>query len=918
MSNCEHFAIISTMTQQGKELPPQYNPQETESRIYDLWEKSGYFNPDALPNKKGESFTVILPPPNANAPLHAGHALGRTIEDILVRFNRMRGKKTLWLPGTDHAGFETQVVFEKKLEKEGRSRFGMERDEFYKEIWDFVQNNKHVSEEGLKRLGASCDWSRNIFTLDPRIIEIVYETFEKMYADGLIYKGERISNWCIKHQTTLSDLETRYEEREDPLYYVKYGPFVLATVRPETKFGDTAVAVNPSDVRYQKYIGKEIEFDGLIGPVKLKVIADDAVDPEFGTGVVKVTPAHDPADYEIWLRHKDEIDGPKQVIDRYGKLNQFTGSYSGMKIKEAREKIVTDMKAKGILVKVDEHYKHNVQLCYKCGTVIEPLIMPQWFVAMTKTPAHGKSSLRDMAVEAVQSNEVRFLPGHFEKIFMHWMENLRDWPISRQIWWGIRIPVWYCLSCGEIKIRAAVRSRWFLVRHGVTDWNKDNKTQGETDIPLNEEGRAQARAVAEKLKDQNIELIISSPLSRAKETADIIASVINAEVVVDPELREKRSGEAEGMDREEAKNKYGDLYDYDRTAPNGESYRELETRVWAAFKNHKEQHGKKNVLIVSHGGTTRTLIGKIRNLTPEAMLARPSIKNCELVSIDVLNAPCEKCGGDLYEQDTDTLDTWFSSGQWPYATLMANSQNDLKNFFPTNVLVTAADILFFWVARMIMFSYYRTGKKPFSTVLLHGLVRDKDRQKMSKSKGNVIDPLGIIDVYGTDALRFALIFATAVESDLALSEDRIRGMKHFANKLWNIARFVLAQTNNKLIPSDNKLPEPKTDADREILEKMYGVIQTTTDYIEKLRLHEAAQTIYDFTWRELADKYIEASKTQLQNNELAENTCIILEYLLKTTVKLLHPFMPFVTEEIWQRAGFGSDPLLVAEWPKTQ
>jgi len=730
-------------------LEKAYDASAHEKKLYKEWEASGFFNPDDLPDQGGEPYCIIMPPPNANAPLHAGHALFLTIQDILIRFARMRGKRALWLPGTDHAGFETQVVFEKKLEKQGRSRFKMEREEFYKEIWDFVQENKHVSEEGMRRMGASCDWSRNVFTLDPRIVRIVYETFKKMHEDGLVYRGERIANWCTKHQTSLSDLETKYEEREDPLYYIAYGPFELATVRPETKFGDTAVAVNPKDERYKKFVGTEIEIETVLGTAKLKVIADDAVDPEFGTGVVKVTPAHDPADFEIWQRHKDEIPGPRQVIDKHGRMNELAGPYQGLKVGEARTRVAEDLEKKGLLVKTDLHYRHNVQLCYKCGTVIEPLIMPQWYVAVTKplplarhspkgaTAGDGRPSLRDMAVAAVESKTIAILPEWQEKIFMHWMKNLRDWPISRQIWWGIPIPVKYC-GCGEI-----------------------------------------------------------------------------------------------------------------------------------------------------------------------------------IVDIDDDVTKCPRCTSGELTRDPDTFDTWFSSGQWPYATLQASGTRDFETFFPTVVMETAYDILFFWVARMIMFSYYRTGKEPFRTVLIQGLVRDKDRQKMSKSKGNVVDPLGVIDTHGTDALRFALVFGSAPGTDIPLSEDKVRGMKHFANKLWNIARFILANTEQRHFALQEP-PEPKTDDDRAVLANLAETKERVTGHLDRFELHEAAQAAYHFAWHELADVYIEKSKGQLASDgvsatEHGERTREVLAYALRATIKLLHPFMPFVTEAIYQKLPRKDQPFLMVE-----
>ncbi len=727
-----------------KELEKAYNASATENRIYQMWLDSGFFNPDNLPNAKSrQSFTIVMPPPNANAPLHVGHALGLTIEDILIRYHRMAGKKSLWIPGTDHAGFETQVVFEKKLEKEDRSRLQMQRDEFYKEVWDFVQNNKHISEDGIKRLGASCDWSRNTFTLDPEVVKVVYGTFKQMYNDGLIFRGDRICNWCPRHQTALADLETKYEEREDEFYYFKYGPFTIGTARPETKFGDKYVVVHPEDERYKQFEhGQKIELEWINGPITTTVIKDDAVDREFGTGAMTITPWHDAVDFEIAQRHNLDME---PVIDKTDKLLPIAGEFAGQRIKNARPLIVEKLKAKGLLVKTEEKYKHNVQLCYKCNSVIAPTVIPQWYIAMTKPLPDGRPSLRDMAVAAVKSGEVKILSDRFEKIFMHWMDNIRDWPISRQIWWGVPIPVKYCRDCEHIMV-------------------------------------------------------------------------------------------------------------------------DTENSVTA----------------------------------------------------------CEKCSSSNIEAEQDTFDTWFSSGQWPYATLMANDAKtgrtgddaDLANFFPTQVMETGWDILFFWVARMVMLSYYRTGKAPFQTIFLHGLVRDKDRQKMSKSKGNVVDPLGVIDTYGTDALRFALVFSTAAGNDIPLAEEKIKGMKHFANKIWNIARFIMTNVDG-ITP---EAYEAKTEADKIILEKLTGTIASATKDLENFKLHEAAQAIYQFTWRELADVYIEQSKEQLQSAELADNTKQILLAQLTSILKLLHPFMPFITEEIWQNLKQNNlvetDILMVEQWPK--
>lgn len=715
------------------ELEKAYDHTKVEDKIYKAWEDSGYFNPD---NLTGTPYTIIMPPPNANAPMHLGHALFVTIEDILIRYKRMQGFKTLWQAGTDHAGFETQVVYEKKLEKEGRSRFGMKREDFYKEVWDFVQSNKHITETSLKRLGASCDWGRNIFTLDPEIVKVVYSTFKQMHADGLVYRDGRICNWCSKHQTGLADLETKYEERTEPFYYFKYGPFTIGTSRPETKFGDKYVVMHPEDTRYAQYKhGDKLEAEWINGHVTATIIKDSAVDMEFGTGVMTITPWHDAVDFEIAKRHNLD---KEQIIDLRGKLLPIAGEFSGMRTEEARPKIVEKLNSKGLLVKTDEAYKHNVQTCYKCNRIIEPQIVQQWYIAMTKPLPDGRPSLRDMAVNAINEKKVEIVTEKFEKTFRNWMDNIRDWPISRQIWWGIPIPAKFCIDCSEVII----------------------------------------------------------------DTESSISS-------------------------------------------------------------------------------------------------------------------CTQCKSTNLVQDPDTFDTWFSSGQWPFATLMANdvknNTTDFKTFFPTQVMETGWDIIFFWVARMIMLSYYKTGKPPFEKIYLHGLVRDKDRQKMSKSKGNVIDPLGIIDTYGTDALRFALIFSSAAGNDIPLAEEKIKGMKHFANKLWNIARYVISASNELQVTSEK--PVPQTDADKDIMAKLEEVIKSSTEHLENFRLHEAAQEIYHFTWKEFADVYIEASKLQLQNEKLKTSTLSTLNFTLLTCLKLLHPFMPFVTEEIWSKLN-QKNLLIIENWPK--
>ncbi|MFA5737160.1 MAG: valine--tRNA ligase [Candidatus Paceibacterota bacterium] len=699
-----------------------YNPTENESAIYELWEKSGYFTPENLPNATEGPFTIIMPPPNANGQIHAGHALFVTLEDIMIRYKRMKGFKTLWLPGTDHAGFETQVVYEKKLEKEGRSRFNMDRDKLHAEIIDFVQTYKKATEDGLRKLGASCDWTREKFTLDPDIIQTVYDTFKQMFDDGLIYRGKRIVNWCTKHQTSLSDLETLSENRKDKLYYIQYGPLVVATVRPETMFGDVAVAVNPNDERYKQYLGQELEVQTPIGKMKLKVIADEAVEKDFGTGALKITPAHDANDFEIGQRHNLPT---IEVIDCYGKLNEKTGKYVGMKINEAREAVVKDLTEMGLLLKTED-YEHNVAICYKCGRIIEPRIIPQWFVKMDQ--------LAQKAIVAVREKKIRIIPNHQEKIFCHWLDNIRDWNISRQIVWGIPIPAKLCEKC-----------------------------------------------------------------------------------------------------------------DY------------------------------------------------------------------AIVDIENKKTICPECGGKLIK-DSDTFDTWFSSGQWPYATLGYPDSNDFKTYYPTDVMNTASDIIFFWVARMVMFGFYRTGQIPFHTVYLHGLVRDAKNQKMSKSKNNVIDPTVIAEKYGTDALRMALVVGNTPGTDMALAEDKIKGYKHFANKIWNITRFILENS-----PKQEELNIDLTPIDEKILAEFRALTANVTNDMENFRFHLASEKIYQYAWHTLADVILEESKPIIFGKEETDrlSRIKILNVILLDLLKLLHPFMPFLTETIWQDLPqVKEEMLLVTRWPE--
>ena len=695
------------------EFDKPYNPQETEKRTYELWEKSGYFNPDNLP--EGKPFSMIMPPPNVTGVLHIGHALMLVIEDIIIRFKRMQGFRALWIPGTDHAAIATQSKVEEMIyKKEGKTRHDLGREEFLKRVNQFAQESHDTIINQVKRMGASADWSREAYTLDEKRNLAVRTAFKKMYDDGLIYRGKRIVNWDPKMQTTVSDDEIEWRQEITPLYYLRYGPFTIATARPETKFGDKYVVMHPDDKRYEQYKdGQKIELEWVNGPITATIIKDNAIDMEFGSGAMTITPWHDMADFEIAERHKLDFE---QIINEQGKLLPVAGEFSGAHIKKARPLIVEKLKSKGLIEKIDKNYTHRIAVNSRGGGIIEPQIKEQWFVSVQDL----KKQMRDV----IESGQIKIIPEHFQKTYFHWIDNLRDWCISRQIWFGHRIPVWY--------------------------------------------------------KDKEVYCGIEAP---------------------------------------------------------------------------KE---------------------------------------------------------DGWTQDPDTLDTWFSSGLWTFSTLgwpfdatQGKPTKDFIDFHPTDILETGYDILFFWVARMILMTNCLLKQIPFRTVYLHGLVRDKDRQKMSKSKGNIIDPLGVIDLYGTDALRFALIFSTSAGTDIPLAEDKIKGMKHFANKLWNITRYILSK-----VDTENFRSEPKTnnETDKAFLVKLNHTIQEVTEKLNNLSFHEAAQEIYDFTWHELADKYIEHSKTEL-NKE-------ILAHSLVTVLKLLHPFMPFITEEIYQKLPFPNKKLLMIEkWP---
>ena len=706
------------------ELPKLYDPSSVEDRIYKYWLDGGFFH--AEPDPKKEPYCIVIPPPNITGQLHMGHALDETLQDILIRWKRMRGYCTLWLPGTDHAAIATEAKIVEAMRKEGITKEDLGREGFMERAWAWKKQYGGRIVEQLKKLGSSCDWDRERFTMDEGCSKAVKEVFVKYYNKGLIYRGERIINWCPKCRTSLSDAEVTYEDQAGHFWHLRYkikdsdGYVELATTRPETLLGDTAVAVNPDDDRYKDLVGKTV-----ILPLvhrEIPIVADSYVDPEFGTGVVKITPAHDPNDFEVGLRHKlpviNVMNDDATIVDDYPK-------YAGMDRYEARKAIVADLEAEGALVKIEDH-EHNVGTCYRCGTTVEPKVSTQWFVKM--------KPLAQPAIDAVKNGQTKFVPERFDKIYFHWLDNIRDWCISRQIWWGHQIPAFYCDECGEMTV--------------------------------------------------------------TKESS----------------------------------------------------------------------------------------------------------------------CTCPKCGKPM-RQDPDTLDTWFSSALWPFSTLGWPEQTeDLKYFYPTNTLVTGYDIIFFWVIRMMFSGIENMGKPPFDTVLIHGLVRDANGLKMSKSLGNGIDPLEVIANYGADALRFMLATGNAPGNDMRFIEDKVKASRNFANKLWNASRFIMMNLPEGF--KADKLPENLSVEDKWIVSKFNKLAKEVNENLEKFELGIAVAKLYDFIWDIYCDWYIELTKPRIQaGGETAENAQTVLVYVMKGMLKLLHPFMPFITEEIWQALVNDGTAIMVQDFP---
>ena len=708
-----------------KELPKVYDPSTVEKRIYDMWQTGGYFKGVIDPDKK--PLSIVMPPPNVTGQLHMGHALDSTLQDILIRYKRMQGYAALWLPGTDHAGIATQIKVEQELrEKEGLTRYDLGREKFLERVWDWKNKYGDRIVEQQKVLGASCDWDRSAFTMDETRAKSVRETFCELYEKGLIYKGNRIINWCPKCRTALSDAEVEYKDMPGSFWHIRYPiedsdeEFIIATTRPETMLGDTGVAVHPDDERYKHLVGKNAILP-LVGR-KLPIVADDYVELGFGTGAVKMTPCHDPNDYEVGLRHDLE---QILVINEDAKIING-GKYNGMDRYEARKAIVADLEEQGYLVKV-EPYNHNVGCCYRCGTVVEPLTSPQWFVKM--------KPLAEAAIDVVKDGRIKFVPERFTKTYMNWMENVHDWCISRQLWWGHRIPAWYCADCGKITVS-----------------------------------------------------------------------------------------------REDA---------------------------------HE----------------------------------------------------CVHCHSKNITQEEDVLDTWFSSALWPFSTMgWPDKTPELDYWYPTSVMVTGYDIIFFWVARMIFSGMEQMKEEPFKTVFIHGLVRDSQGRKMSKSLGNGIDPLEMAEKYGADALRFNLITGNSPGNDMRFYVEKCEAMRNFCNKIWNASRFVMMN----LTVEDNHLPETLETEDKWILSKLNQVTKEVCDNMDSFELGVAAGKIYDFIWDSYCDWYIELTKPRLNGDDenAKENAQRVLLYVLTEILKLLHPFMPFITEEIWQALPHEGEALMIADYPK--
>jgi len=893
-----------------------YDPNLTEEPIYKLWEESGYFNPDkcvadGICAADAEHFSIVLPPPNVTGQLHLGHAFEDSTQDAIIRFNRMRGKKTVWVPGTDHAAIATQSKFEKELyKKEKKSRHDYSREEFFDMIQEFALGNQSTILSQLKRMGTSLDWSRLCFTLDEQRQHAVTNTFKKMYDAGLIYQKHRIVNWDPKGQTTVSDDEVVREERKAKMYTFKYSadfPFPIATTRLETKLGDTAVAVHPDDKRYQQYVGQEFSFEFAGEPVTVKIVADEHVDPEFGVGALGVTPAHSVADWEIAERHDLPI---KQVINEYGKMMVGNEDILNKKAEIARELVAEWLRSENLMIE-EEEISQNVGTAERTGAIIEPLPKLQWWIDVNKKfPYPHKTlpgiqenqevSLKDLMLHAVDSNLVDIMPERFDKIYRHWVTNLRDWNISRQILYGHRIPVWYDK---DNNIHLPCEQNFLFMRHGETEHNVAGIIQGQADSLLTENGLKKAEEAAIKLKDAGITKIISSDIGRAKTTAEIVAKELGLEIEYWTELREADAGNISGQNTDGRP-----FLERMVEANTGESLQDLEDRSETVIKKMKELYNcNGTILMVGHNTFTSILFAHWHGIPKEHFVTKRkqwTMKNAGTEKLVIMQEP----QGEELRQDDDTLDTWFSSGLWSFSTFgWPNDSHDLKEFHPTNLLNPGYEILPLWVSRMILMSTFLTGQVPFKAAQIHGMLRDKQGRKFSKSLNNGIDPLEVIDQFGTDALRMALTVGVAPGQDMNFDLQKVRAYSKFANKIWNATRFVLENTDGFDM---NSKPEIE-NTHQEFINQWNTLIIETTQEMEDYKCYLVADKLYHFFWHTFADVVIEKCKEDM--NDSAKYTLL---HLLVQQLKALHPFMPYITEEIWQSLGHtNGKPLMVQPWP---
>ena len=879
-----------------KDLPKIYNSKSFEDKIYLKWEESGFFNPDNLPERNKKSFTISLPPPNVTGQLHLGHAAMLAYQDTMTRYHRLIGDKTLWLPGMDHAAIATQSVVEKKLNKKKKTRHDLGREKFLKERNNFAEDSKKTIRNQIKKMGSSLDWSREHFTLDEDLSIAVKTVFKKMYDDGLIYKGDRVVNWCPTCQSTLADDEVEYVEKKAPFYYFKYGPVIIGTARPETKFSDKVIIVHPKDKRYKDIIGKEFNVEWIEGKIKAKVIADIIADMEIGTGAMTITPAHSMVDFELAQKYDLKVE---KIIDKDGKLTSAAGSMAGLDVEKARKKVVEILDKKGLVHEIDNNYTHNLSICYRCSTPIEPLPSKQWFVDVNKKVPGRNKSLKQLASEVVESGEIKMIPNRFNKTYFQWMDNLRDWCISRQIWYGHRIPVWY---------KEPIEITYFV--HGTTPDNEKSIATGLNDVSLSELGIKQSKELKKTLKDKKFDVIITSDLKRATESANY---AFGKDYITDKRLREINYGDMTGKSSKE-------VYDLKKETinepyPNGESHKNVEKRMRDLIDDISKKYKGKKIAIIAHQATQQALDVILKGKTWKQAFDedwrntkawQPGWKY-KIETDDETYVGLETPKGKDWIQDEDTLDTWFSSSLWTFSTLgWPEKTNDLKTFHPTQVMETGYDILFFWVARMIIMSTYVLEEIPFHNVYLHGLIRDKEGKKMSKSLGNGIDPLEMIDKYGADALRLSMIVGSTPGNDLRLYEEKIQGYRNFINKLWNISRYILT-TVKKVEQIKKEDLEPQTMADYWILNQLNNIIDNTTDNLENFKFSQAGEELYEFTWNKLANWYIEIAKIEGNKDK-------ILLYILEKLLILWHPMCPFISEVIWEQFN-SKELLIISNWP---